>query len=415
MGLKNKYDFDVIVIGGGASGMTAAGRSAELGKKVLLLEKNPDLGEKLKITGGGRCNITHAEYDNRILLKKYGKAENFLYSPFSLFGVKDTFNFFEKLGLPLMTEEYKRVFPKTEKALDVLKALEKYMRKGGVTVKTNSPVFKISKDNKRIVAVKIKNETYTANSYIIATGGVSHPETGSTGDGFKWLADLGHKIKTPTPNIVPLLVKDAWIKTLSGISVEDIKITFYVDNIKNFSKIGKILFTHFGLSGPMILNSASKIRDLLPTGTVTAKIDLFPKLNELELENKIIKIFDENKNKIFKNTLEEILPKGTTKGIISLLKIDPDKKIHSITKEERKELVIIFKALPIKITGLMDFEKSVVSDGGVDLTEIDMKTMRSKIIENLFITGDLLDINRQSGGFSLQICWTTGYLAGSNA
>ena len=413
---KKVNDFDVIIVGGGASGMMAAGRCAELGKKVLLLEKNKELGKKLKISGGGRCNITNAEFDTRALLKNYGQAEKFLYSSFSQFGVKETFNFFETRTLPLIVEANKRAFPKTEKALDVFKVLEKYLKDGNVTVKLNSAVTKILKDKNKITGIQVGNEVYVADSYIFSTGGTSHPETGSTGDGLNWLRDLGHTVKSPTPTVVPITVNDVWIKSLSGRSIEPMKITFYVDGVKKFFKTGKLLCTHFGLSGPLILNSAGKIADLLHTGIVTAKIDLFPTDDEGELEKKLINLFDENKNKMLKNALDEIMPKGTTEVILLLVKeINPDTKVHSITKENRKILIKVLKALPVTITGLMGFDKAVVVDGGVELRDIDTKTMRSKILDNLFITGDLLHINRQSGGFSLQVCWTTGYVAGSNA
>ncbi|MFA5840825.1 MAG: NAD(P)/FAD-dependent oxidoreductase [Candidatus Paceibacterota bacterium] len=421
--METKHDYDVIVIGGGASGMMAAGRCAEMGKKVLLIEKNKELGEKLKITGGGRCNITNAEYDARVLLKNYGLAEQFLYSPFAQFGIKETFRFFEKRGLPLIVEAGKRAFPQTEKALDVFRVLEKYLKNTNVTIKTNSPVTKILKstspkrgNKSKITGVEMGKKTYTANSYILSTGGTSHPETGSTGDGFNWLGDLGHTVKSPTPTVVPLAVKEGWIKSLPGITVPFMKITFYVDGIKKFSKTGKLLFTHFGLSGPLILNSAAKVSDLLHTGVVTAKIDLFPDLDESELDKKIVKIFDDNKNKIFKNVLSEIVPKGTADAILTLLKdIDGDIKVHSIFKEERKILVNTLKALPATILSLMGADRAVVTDGGVDLKEIDMKTMKSKMIDNLFVIGDLLHMDHKSGGYSLQICWTTGYIAGSNA
>ena len=425
-------DFDVIVIGGGASGMMAAACSAQNGKKVLLIEKNRELGKKLKITGGGRCNITNAEYDTRALLKNYGEAEQFLYSSFAQFGVKETFEYFEKRGLPLVVQARKRAFPKTEKAFDVFKVLEKDLKSLGVMIKTNSAVKKILTSHTPpplgtpphvgggqgggITGIQSGNDTYTAHSYILATGGNSHPETGSTGDGFNWLKNLGHTVKSPTPTIVPIKVEDEWIKSLSGISVPNMKITFCVNGKKKFSKTGKLLFTHFGLSGPLILNSAGKIADLLEEGAVTAKIDLFPENDESRLEKKILKLFDDNKNKMFKNILPELLPNGTAKAILSLLKdLDTETKIHSLSRESRKRLISLLKALPATITGLMGFDRAVVADGGVDLAEIDTKTMRSKIFENLFITGDLLHINRPSGGFSLQLCWTTGYIAGSNA
>ena len=226
---------------------------------------------------------------------------------------------------------------------------------------------------------------------------------------------MGHNVKPPTPTIVPLAVKESWVKSLSGLTLSSMKITYFLDGKKCFSKIGKLLFTHFGLSGPTIMNSAKKVDDLLHEGTVTAKIDIFPKINEVELEKKIIKLFDDNKNKMLKNILNEIIPNNMVGIAFSLMKREQDIKVHSVTKEYRKELSHLLKALPITIIGLMGFDKAVVADGGVSLIEIDIKTMRSKIINNLFVTGDLLHINRPSGGFSLQLCWTTGYVAGSNA
>ena len=414
--IKNEYDYDVIVIGGGAAGMMAAGRAGFLGKKVLILEKNRQLGEKLKITGGGRCNVTNAEEDMRVFLKNYKNADKFLHSPFSQFSQKDTFEFFEKRGLPLVVQARKRAFPHTEKAIDVYRVMEKYIKDSGVLVKTNSPVNKIIKDKNKIIGLKVGSNTYTAQSYILATGGMSHPETGSTGDGFKWLSDLGHTVKAPTPTIVPLSVKEVWVKSMPGVSLSFMKITFYLDGVKKFSKTGKILFTHFGLSGPLILNSAGEVHDLLYEGVVTAKIDAYPDTNKGDLEKKIIKVFDENKNKILKNVMDELAPQGTAGAILSLLKdLDGNIKVHSITKENRKALVNLLKGLPLTISGLMGFDRAVVADGGVDLNEVDMKTMKSKVLENLYITGDLLHINRPSGGFSLQICWTSGFIAGGNA
>ncbi len=419
--MEKQDSYDVIVIGGGASGMMAAGRAGELGKRVLLLEKNKKLGEKLKISGGGRCNITNAEYDTRELLKHYGKTEQFLYSAFSQFGVKDTFGFFEKKGLPLVIQARKRAFPHTEKAFDVFATLEKYIRAGKVTVENNSPVTKINIEAGKIISVMSGKKEYKAGSYILATGGVSHPETGSTGDGFGWLKNLGHSVSDPTPTIVPLAVSDKWIKELAGVSLSFMKITFFIDDgiqrKKAFFKKGKVLFTHFGLSGPLILNSASQVADLLHNGTVTATIDAFPDTDLGALEKKIISVFDKNKNKMLKNIFGDIAPHGTTLAILSLLKeqVNPDTKVHSVTKEQRKLIVNLLKALPVTITGLMGYDRAVVADGGVALSEIDTKTMRSKKIENLFVTGDLLHINRPSGGYSLQLCWTTGYVAGSNA
>lgn len=408
--------FDLIVVGGGASGLISAGRAGERGKKVLLLEKNKKLGEKLRISGGGRCNITNAEFDTRALLPKYGKSEKFLYSLFSQFGVKETFSFFESRGLPLVVEENKRVFPKSQKAEDVLKVLKEYVEKSGVVVKTSTPVTRIETSEEGITSIYSGSARFRAKDYIFATGGVSHPETGSTGDGFKWLRDLGHKVEKSTPSIVPLKTKEMWSKKLAGISVSNIKITFFVQGKKSFALVGKILFTHFGVSGPLILNSASKVSDLLHEGEVRAEIDLFPKVDLGTLEKNIVEIFDKNKNKTLKNVIKEIVPNGVSKGLLLLLaeSVDIEKKVHSVSRDERKVIARTVKALPLTILDLMDFDRAVVADGGVVLTEIDFKTMRSKIVPNLYITGDLLHINRPSGGYSLQLSWSTGYIAGSS-
>lgn len=408
--------FDVIVIGGGAAGLMAAGRAGARGKRVLLLEKNEKLGKKLRISGGGRCNITNAEEDAKTLLSNYGSAEQFLYSPFSEFGVPETFNFFESRGLPLMVEARKRAFPESERASDVLETLTAYVKEGNVEVRTGTPVRNVVIAGGNIEKVIAGGGEYAAGSYIFATGGVSHPETGSTGDGFAWLRGLGHTVEDPTPTIVPLKAKDAWIRSLQGKVLTGAKITFYLETEKKFARTGDILLTHFGLSGPTVINSAGEVADLLHEGAVTARIDLFPTFNIGELDTKLRQHFDANKNKLLKNVAHEFLPAGTVDGFLALVPgIDPQKKAHSVTKEERRALVDAFKALPVSISGLMGYDRAVVADGGVPLTEIDMRTMRSRRASNLFVVGDLLHITRPSGGYSLQLCWTTGYVAGSDA
>jgi len=416
---SNKYD--VIVVGGGASGMMTAGTAAKNGKRVLLIEKNKELGKKLKITGGGRCNITNETLDIKKLLKKYGDAEKFLYSPFSQFGVQDTFSFFEGLGLELVTEARDRVFPKSQKAMDVFQTLHNFMAKYNVTVLKDTPVkkFHVSSDEsvngeKAIKSVETKDgEKYFAHNFVIATGGNSYPETGSTGDGFTWLKQLGHTIHQSSPNIVPLKTAESWVHELSGTSLSFMKITFYLDGKKSFSKTGKVLFTHFGLSGPLILNSAKEVSDILPHGEVTATIDCYPDTDHKQLEKNILKVFDANKNKSFKNIVKDIVPPGLSNTIIGF-HIIPSvmDKVHSISKEDRKTIVHLLKALPVTITGLMGMDRAVVSDGGIPLTEIDTKRMKSSLYSNLYLTGDILHINRPSGGYSLQLCWTTGHVAG---
>ncbi|MES2930641.1 MAG: NAD(P)/FAD-dependent oxidoreductase [Patescibacteria group bacterium] len=409
---KNKI-WDVIVVGGGASGMMAAGVAGEKLSAVLLLERNKSLGQKLKITGGGRCNITNAEENERVFLSHYGKAEPFLYSAYSRFGMRDTFRYFESRGLPLVVQARKRAFPHTEKALDVFKVLEKELEKNNVSIKTNCAVKRIVRENGRITSVVTDQGEFYARSFILATGGMSHPETGSTGDGFGFLKDLGHAIKEPTPSIVPLEVKDEWVKTLAGVALSFMKITFFQNGKKQFSRTGKILFTHFGLSGPLILNSATLVGDLLYEGPVQATIDAFPDTDHGALEARIIKLFDANKNKMLRTVFKEIAPEGTARALEKVLEtITFETKVHSITKDERKKIVHTLKGLPLTITNLMGYDRAVVADGGVLLSEVDMRTMRSQLWSNLYITGDLLNINRPSGGYGLQLCWTTGFIAG---
>lgn len=396
--------------------MMAAGTAAAHGKRVLILEKNKVLGQKLNITGGGRCNVTNAEDDVRALLKHYGKAEHFLYSSFAQFGVADTFTFFESRGLPLVVQARKRAFPHTERAPDVCNVMKEYVK--GCTILTGKSVQKILINDGSITGVQVGKDTYTASSYILATGGMSHPETGSTGDGFGWLTNLGHSVKQSTPTIVPLATREPWSKVLSGTSLSFMKITFFADGKKAFTKTGKVLFTHFGLSGPLILNSAGKVADLLQYGgKVTATIDAYPDTDLGPLEDKVIKLLDVNKNKMLKNVLGTIVPEGMAPGIQLLLEkdINFETKVHSISREDRNKIVRTLKALPLTITNLMGYDRAVVADGGVMLEEIDTKTMRSKKIPNLYVTGDLLNITRPSGGYSLQLCWTTGYVAGMNA
>lgn len=408
--------YEVIVIGGGAAGLMAAGRAAERGRKVLLLDKNRKLGQKLSITGGGRCNITNAEEDVKELLSHYGTSEQFLYSAFSEFGMKDTFNFFESRGLPLKIEARRRAFPKSEKASDVVNTLVAYIKAGKVEVSLGATVTKIVSTSGKIERVVTDKGEYSADQYILATGGVSHPETGSTGDGFEWLRTLKHTVVEPTPTIVPLRAKDSWIHLLAGKVLPGAKISFFVGEKKQFAAMGDILLTHFGLSGPTILNSAGKVSDLLHSGQVSAIIDLFPSLDIGTLDQKLVNHFESNKNKLLRNAMRDILPPGTADVLLGVIpNIDLEKKVHSLTKAERRALVDAFKALPAKITGLMGYDRAVVADGGVPLTEIDTRTMRSTKVSNLFIIGDLLHITRPSGGYSLQLCWTTGYIAGNNS
>ncbi|MCK5095944.1 MAG: NAD(P)/FAD-dependent oxidoreductase [Candidatus Pacebacteria bacterium] len=416
--MKNySYKYDCIVIGGGPSGMIAAGRAAELGAHVLLLEKNKQLGKKLLLTGGGRCNITNAIFDVREFLNCFPQSKEFLFSPFSKFSVKDTFDFFEKRGLPLITEAQKRVFPKTEDSKDVLQVLENYMKQGRVEVRRNIKVTSFRKnDNGAIVSIRTSNdEEIPARNFILATGGNAAPETGSTGDGLEFLEKLDHTISKPNPNIVPLRSDTKWVHALSGTTLSFMTIRFKQKDKTRVKKTGKVLFTHFGLSGPLILNSAYEVKKLLEKGKVEASIDMFPDTEENELDRRVWRLFEKNKNKQLKNILHEILQKNLAEEFLKFPDIvTPDREVNSITKVERKALVKKMKNMTLSIIGTMGFDRAVITDGGVILEEVAFKNMSSKIHPNLYLLGDILNINRPSGGFSLQMCWTTGWVAGTD-
>lgn len=395
--------------------MMAATIAAEAGKRVLLLEKNSSLGKKLNISGGGRCNITNAEMDRLLLLSNYGDAANFLHSPFSQFGVQDTFAFFENRGLRLKIEARHRAFPVTQIASDVTAVFQNALKHGNVDIVFDCGVTSLNRKDNHIVSVSTTQGDFEAASYILATGGKSRPETGSTGAGFGWLKSLGHTVRQPSPGIVPLATKEKWVEKLGGKTVEG-RVAFLLDGKRQFKVDGRILFTHFGISGPTILNSAGKVGELLPKGKVTAEIDLFPRLDHGACDKELVSLLEQHKNKALKTVLKEWLPGGVSQLPILLLpELDTDVKVHSLARDDRKKLVNLVKGVPLTITHLMGFDRAVVADGGVDLREIDMKTMRSKLIDNLFVAGDLLDVNRPSGGYSLQLCWTTGYVAGRSA
>lgn len=415
MSIRGHYD--VIVIGAGPSGMMAAGRAAERGRSVLLLEKNGVVGKKLSITGGGRCNILNAEPDTRALIANFGDASKFLHSPFSQHGMQDSWDFFEKRGLPLVVEARKRAFPKSQNARDVTAFMKRYMTENRVEIKIKTKVTNFEVMSGDIVGVVTKDGVYTADSYVLATGGSARTETGSTGEGIEWLADLGYTIHEPNPNIVPLTAHEDWVKRLSGTTLSFMKITFHSKrkSDKPFSRTGKILFTHFGLSGPLILNAAHEVKKMLTYGPVTATIDLYPDTETGTLRNRVLETFNINKNKMLKNVIGEFVPAGMQDAVLAQFPRElAEIKVHSIKREVRHRLVDSLKRMPLTVTGTMGMDWAVISDGGVDLTEVDTRTMRSKLHNNLYFAGDVLNINRPSGGYSLQLCWTTGWVIGEN-
>jgi hypothetical protein len=414
---KKELIYDVAVIGGGPAGMIAAGRAAELGAKVILLEKNKNLGKKLLITGGGRCNLTNNEIDTRRFLARFKHKQKFLFSPFSQFGVKETLLWFNEHGLKTKVEAEGRVFPISDSAKSVLDVLINYLNKHKVKIATANIIDGFIATKEKITGLKIKNslKIIKAKKFILATGGKSRPDTGSTGEAFQWLKNLGYKINESDAALVPIKTKETWVKNLAGLSLADVKLKIYQNNKKQAEAVGKLLFTHFGLSGPLVLNMSHHISELLKHGSVELFLDLRVGLDEKLIDQELQELFRTRLNKKLANSLNNAVPSALSPILIDLAKINPNKAVNSLERKERLTLVHLLKNLPLTATGLMGLDKAITTSGGVDLKEIDLKTMSSRLHNNLYLIGDTLDIDRLSGGYSLQLCWTTGYVAGTAA
>ena len=408
--------WDVIVVGGGPSGMMAAGTAAEKGAKVVLIEKNETLGKKLLITGGGRCNVTNSEFDNRKFLEKFKKNGKFLFSAFSQWSVKETLDFFHENGMETKVENELRTFPVSDSARSVWDVLVGYMKRNHVSMISNTSVTGILHEGDAITGIKLKNNrVLRGRSIIIATGGTSRPDTGSTGDGYAWLRNIGHEVIEPIPSLVPISMKDMWIKRLAGVKLSDVKITVFQNNKRQSAEKGKILFTHVGVSGPTVLNMSKDIGELLKYGDVVLSVDMFPTEDRATIDKKLQELFKENNKKKFRNTISGFIPAALAPVITELSGIDKNKQCSVITREERLRIIDLLKDIPMHVNKLLGVEKAIVTSGGVVLNEVDFKTMRSRLFPNLYLIGDILNIDRPSGGYSLQLCWTTGFVAGKNA
>ncbi|MDQ1326958.1 MAG: hypothetical protein QG641_238, partial [Candidatus Poribacteria bacterium] len=348
--------YDVAIIGGGPAGMLSAGRAGELGARVVLLEKNARLGRKLLITGNGRCNLTQAEFNIREMVEKFGENGKFLFSSLSAFGVKETIEFFNDRGCKTKVVRGDRVFPESDKAQDVLDVLVKYMAENGVTVSCSSEVMSLEKEDNRITRLITNKGEIIAKNYVLCTGGKSFPGTGSTGDGFKWVEKLGHHVTELTPSLTALNVKEDWVKSLQGLSLKNIEVSILQNDTKKENIFGEMLFTHFGISGPIILSISKNVGKLLKKGKVTLSLDLKPALDFIKLDKRLQRDFLKYQNKIFKNSLDELLPQNLIPIIIDQSGIDPDKQVNSITKEERHRLLNLLKSLKMTVTSLQGFE-----------------------------------------------------------
>lgn len=405
----------VVVIGAGAAGMMAAGISAKKGNEVHLFEKNRKLGKKIYVTGKGRCNLTNVG-DIQNFIDNIPGNPFFLYSSFYNLDSEATIQFFNHLGLSTKVERGGRVFPVSDKAADVVETLEEFLKINHVHIHCEEPVEKLIIDNNSIKGIVTKkNKEFRCDSVIIATGGLSYPGTGSTGDGYSLAKSVGHTVTPLYPSLVPFNVEEQWCKDLQGLSLKNIEIS--IKNKKNreiYKDFGELLFTHYGVSGPVVLSASRNVINDLKDG-LALSIDLKPALDEKSLDSRVLRDFEKFKNKSFKNALDELLPQKLIPIIINLSAIPEDKKVNEITKQERKKLCDLIKKLTVHINSTRGYNEAVVTAGGIDVTQIDPGTMQSKIIKNLYFAGEVMDVDAYTGGYNLQIAFSTGYTAGINA
>jgi len=405
--MQNQYN--KIILGGGPAGMFATIFAKQKGEKVLLIEKNNCIGKKLAITGKGRCNITNYTTDIKELVSTYKKNGKFLFHAFSVFNVEDTIAFFKDLEVKTKIERGNRVFPESDDAYEIIEKLFALVKDD---ILFNCDVQEILSSENHITGIKTNKGIFTADKYILATGGKSYPLTGSNGDGYALAQAVGHKIIEPKPALVPLAAKEHWISELAGLGLKNIRMDVYQNGKKIFSKFGELLFTHTGISGPIVIDSSREIGELLEKSPVKIIIDLKPALSYPTLKERINKDLIAAKNKAIKNSLHELLPASLIPVIIKLSKIDPETKASQLSKDAKNNLLHILKELSLNISNVGDWNNAIVTDGGIDIKEIDPNTMQSKLIDNLYFAGEIIDVYGPTGGYNLQLCWSTGYLAG---
>ena len=406
---------DIIVIGGGPAGIFAAGFAARQGASVLLLEKNRRCGAKLLITGKGRCNVTNAEEDPRRFSEVFGRNGKALLTALYAFGVADTISFFEQRGLPLKIERGGRVFPEKGKASDVQKVLDRFIAESGVELLTSCTVRKLHSKEGMLSSIETSAGEFSAHQFIVATGGLSYPETGSTGDGYRWADQCDHLLIPPEPALVPVHLSESWTQELCDINLKNIQISVQQNNTIVTERFGEAFFTRTGIGGPIILDMSAQIREALKQGSVQLLLDLKPAVTVELFDKRLQRELAAHNNKVFRKSLDNLLPKAMIPLFIRLSEINPEKKCHLVTKSERMKLLSLFKKMELQVSGVAGYKKAIVTAGGISLKDIDMRTMRSKKISNLYFAGEMIDLDGPTGGYNLQVCWSTGYLAGISA
>lgn len=404
----------IIVVGGGAAGMMAAVAAAQQGCGVLLLERNEKLGKKLYITGKGRCNVTNA-CDTEDIFPQILRNAKFMYSAIYTYDNFQAMAFFERNQTPLKTERGGRVFPVSGHSSDIIRALTASLRHYGVDIRLNTRIASIEKEDGQFLVKDTAGRTYTAPKIILATGGLSYPATGSTGDGYLFAGYFGHTMIRQSPSLVAMYTKEAYIPRLQGLSLKNVCARIYDGPKILYDEFGELLFTHFGVSGPLMLGASAVVNDRLLKGPLKLRIDLKPALTMEQLDRRVLRDFEETRNRQFKNALGRLLPSRLIPVAIELSGIDPEQKINEVTKEGRMGLVQLLKGFPATLTGLRDFKEAVVTRGGVNVKEVNPSTMESKLTEGLYFAGELLDVDAMTGGYNLQIAWSSGYLAGMSA
>lgn len=402
----------IVVIGGGASGMMAAIAAADSGCKVTLIEKNEKLGKKLFITGKGRCNVTNAaEMDT--LFANVCSNRKFLYSAFYDFDNRNVMELIEQAGCPLKVERGERVFPVSDHSSDIIGALRRELNRREVEILLNTVVKDlIVSDNSVTGVVLERGKKLVCDAVIVCTGGISYPSTGSTGDGYRFAESSGHQVVTPTPSLVPLETKEDWCRDLMGLSLKNVSLTMTLSKRQVYEGFGEMLFTHFGVSGPLVLSASTYYRE---GADCLLTIDLKPALSEEQLDKRLLREFDANQKKQFKNTLTELFPSRLIPVMIELSGIAPETKVCEITKAKRADFVKVIKHLELTVTGTRGFAEAIITRGGVSVKDVNPSTMESKRVKNLYFAGEVLDLDAMTGGYNLQIAWSTGHLAGKSA